>query len=321
MDAYNRPGRRFRSAQFVVLIVIAWTALFHAIFYKRNEKPWYRLAGSGQGKATRYARVDGDAKHWDLAECLRKYHQSDNPPERANIEFLLGLRNKIEHRHLPELDASLFGECQASLLNLESLIVREFGERFALAEELAVSLQFSHSMPPEKTRAAGTMVSSASKSVRDFVERFRGSLPVGTLNDMRYSFSVFLVPKVVNRQSAADAAVEFVRLDQKGPEELESLARLNVLIREKHVPVANLNLLKPSEVVAAVRLRVPPEYGFNLARHTDAWKAAGVRPASGSSKPDQTDSRYCVYDKAHRDYLYTVAWVDRLVREVLAGEL
>jgi hypothetical protein len=37
---------------------------------------------------------------------------------------------------------------------------------------------------------------------------------------MKYSFNVFLVPKVANRQSAADAAVQFVRVDEASPDTL-----------------------------------------------------------------------------------------------------
>ena len=40
------------------------------------------------------------------------------PPSRKNIEFFLGLRNKIEHRYYPELDPALYGECQAMLMIL-----------------------------------------------------------------------------------------------------------------------------------------------------------------------------------------------------------
>lgn len=36
VEAYNRPGKRFRTAQYLVMIVIAWTALFHALFYKKK---------------------------------------------------------------------------------------------------------------------------------------------------------------------------------------------------------------------------------------------------------------------------------------------
>ncbi len=41
---------------------------------------------------------------------------------------------RIEHRHLPELDAGLYSECQAALLNLEEFLTTEFGARYALAD-------------------------------------------------------------------------------------------------------------------------------------------------------------------------------------------
>ena len=42
VESYNRPGPRFRTAQYIVMITIAWTGLFHAIFYKKRRNPWYR---------------------------------------------------------------------------------------------------------------------------------------------------------------------------------------------------------------------------------------------------------------------------------------
>ena len=314
VGAYNRPGRRFRTAEYIVLMSIAWTALFHAVFYLRNEKPWYRKRGSGEGTAVRYVRVDGEPKHWELAECLSKFFGSTNPPERQNLEFLIGLRNKIEHRHLPELDPSLYGECQAALLNFEDFLVANFGPKYALTEQLAVSLQFSRVIPAEKRRAAKVLASHEAASVRDYVERFRGNLPSTVLSSMKYSFNVFLVPKVANRQKMADAAVEFVRVDESSPEELGRLEKLNVLIREKRIPIANLDLYRPGEVVDQVSKALGGR--FNMTSHTDAWHRHAARPAYGASKPEETKSEYCVYDSAHGDYLYTNAWVQMLIREV-----
>lgn len=314
VEAYNKPGPRFRTAHYLILITIAWTALFHAIFYKRGRRPWYRSPGSGTGKGIRYKKIDGEPKHWDLSKSLTKYYGSQNSPERQNIQFLLGLRNKIEHRHLPDLDASLYGECQATLLNLEKLLVTEFGHRYALSEYLAVSLQFSQIMPAEKKRAARVLAGAAAKSVADYVTKFRGSLPATVLNSMKYSFNVFLVPKVTNRKSAADVAVEFIRVDEASVEELARLGRLNVLIREKQIPIQNINLLKPGQVVAEVGQHLP--HRMNLAVHTECWRHFKVRPPSGSSHPERTLSQYCVYDLAHRDYLYSSVWVAKLKLEL-----
>ena len=305
VEAYNKPGKRFRTAHYLVMIIIAWTALFHAIFYKKNIKPWYKRSG-------RYVRVDGDPKHWDLMECLKQYHAGKTPASRKNLEFLIGLRNKIEHRHLPALDASLYGECQAALINLEELLVEKFGDKFAISEQLAVSLQFSKVVPSEKKKAAKALATSSAKTVTDYVDAFRGGLPSTVLNSMKYSFNVFLVPKVANREKAADASVEFIRVDEASEEELKRLEKLNVLIKEKKIPIANLDLYKPSQVMDKVNAR--STYRMTLNSHAAAWRYFKIRPATNAKKPEVCLPEYCVYDEAHKDYLYTNAWVEKCVQ-------
>ena len=305
VDAYNRPGPRFRAAQYTIFIVIAWVALFHAIFYRRGKKPWYKLSNR------HYERIDGDPKHWDLSKCLSEYYGSDTGnPIRVNLEFLIGLRNKIEHRYLPELDPSLYGESQAALMNFEDLITEVFGEKFALSDQLAVSLQFSRQSPEAKKAAARRLAKNDAEGVKDYIERYRGNLPSTVINSTKYSFNVFLVPRLTNRESASDAAVSFVHVDEASEEELKRLEKLNVLIKEKHIPIANLDLHKASEVVNLVNEECPHYISQNA--HTDAWKFYEVRPATGATAPNKCVTDFCVYDQAHCDYLYTDAWVEKL---------
>nr|WP_158636553.1 DUF3644 domain-containing protein [Luteimonas marina] len=294
------------------MIVIAWTALFHAIYYKRNVKPWYKLRNG------RFERIDGDPKHWDLSECLKRHYAATMPPERKNLEFLIGLRNKIEHRHLPELDPSLYGECQAALLNLEEMLVATFGAKYGMAEQLAVSLQFSTVVPPEKKRAARAAAVNNARSVKDYIETFRGNLPATILSSMKYSYNVFLVPKVSNRESSSDAAVEFIKVNEASPEELKRLEKLNVLIREKKIPIANLDLYKPSVVVQKINQSCPHIVSQNA--HSNAWRHFGVRPTTGAANPEQCRTEYCVYDEAHGDYLYTQAWINKCTQAFANAE-
>ncbi|MCC6611691.1 MAG: DUF3644 domain-containing protein [Burkholderiales bacterium] len=317
VDVYNRPGPRFRAAHYIVLIVMAWTALLHAVFYRKKTKPWYKKKGK-TSKGDRYVHVEGEPKHWELSECLKQYYGSDNPPERKNLEFLIGLRNKIEHRHLPDLDAGLYGECQAALLNLEEMLAAQFGSDYALAEQLAVSLQFSQVVPPEKKKAAKALAAGAAKSVKEYVEKFRAGLPSSTLNSTKYSFSVFLVPKVAGKKELADAAVEFIKIDESNSDDLARLEKLNVLIKEKLIPIANLDLHKPTQVVTKVRAKLP--HRFTVATHTAAWQHFKIRPKTGAGKPETTDSKYCVYDAVHKDYLYTEAWVEKLSKDLVDVE-
>ena len=305
VEAYNRPGKRFRTAQYIVMINIAWTALFHAIFYGSRINPWYKKQNG------RYERIDGEPKHWDLSECLKRFYKNKNLAPRKNLEFLIGLRNKIEHRHLPALDASLYGECQAALMNLEEQINSTFGDSYELTDQLAVSLQFSRVIPEEKKNAARVLASNNAKSVKDYIETFRGNLPSTVLSSMKYSFNVFLVPRLSNRVSTADHSVEFVNVNEASTNELKRMESLNVLIREKHIPISNLGLLKPSQVVKKINEECP--YHVTIHAHTKAWKYYKVRPSYRSPEPKKCKSDFCVYDDAHGDYLYTPTWVQKCI--------
>lgn len=313
VDSYNRPGSRFRTAVYVVLIIMAWQAFFHAYFYRQNQKPWYQSRKSTHKKGVRYDKIDGEPKHWDLAKCLAEYFRDKNPSERKNLEFLLGLRNKIEHRNLPELDMTLFGECQAALMNLEDYLLEKFGDRYGLGESLSLSLQFSRAKPLEQKKAIHTLAGGA-KSVIDYIEQFRGGLKDNVLNDHGYSYRVFLVPKIANREKTADAAVEFIHIDETDEEQRTYLDRLNVLIKDRQIPIANLDVKRPSEVVNAVSQAIP--FVFNMHHHTAAWMHFKVRPTRKDSKPESTIASFCVYDRAHRDYLYTNAWIQKLICEM-----
>jgi uncharacterized protein DUF3644 len=112
VEVYNKPAVKFKSGGYITLMVIAWTSLFHAVFFKRKLKPFYRK------ESGRFVKLEGDYKYWELDECLNQYFKTDTGnPVRKNLEFFIPLRNKIEHRSMPELDASIFGECQAMLLD------------------------------------------------------------------------------------------------------------------------------------------------------------------------------------------------------------
>lgn len=53
---------------------------------------------------------------------------------------------------------------------------------------------------------------------------------------------------------------------------------------------------------------------FSVNDHTRSWQHYDVRPHADAARPELTDDRYCVYDEPHGDYLYTDAWVKKLVR-------
>ncbi|MET8838918.1 hypothetical protein ABZW67_02315 [Streptomyces rubiginosohelvolus] len=88
-----------------------------------------------------------------------------------------------------------------------------------------------------------------------------------------------------------------------------------VILRDRHVEVADKAKLRPKEVCAVVGERLPFEFSV-YREHLEMWQRFGVHPPKGSAKPYDTDARYCVYSEAFDYYLYTPAWGEKIVREV-----
>lgn len=233
---------------------------------------------------------------------------------RKNLEFFIGLRNKIEHRFLPELDIEIFGECQAFLMNFETLLATEFGDKQALASGLPYALQFSKTLAPSQEKAMRGAAKQHLHSVRKFVSEFRSSLSDDISSHEAYSFKVFLIPKVGTHAKSSDVAVEFVRYDPTKLDDMKQYERLVALIKPKHISVANLGGLKAGQVVQQVSAAIGKK--FSLHSHMKCWKHFNTRPIRTSPSPEVCDNRYCYYDTVHKDYIYTPAWV-----QFLAGKL
>jgi len=317
VEVYNKPATKFKSGGFIVLMVVAWTSLFHAIFFRRKIKPFYR----DKDNPRRYKKIAGDYKAWELSTCVKKYYTSRTTPERSNIEFFIGLRNKVEHRSMPALDSAIFGECQAFLFNFEDLLFREFGPKYMLHEAPTLALQFSHLRHDAQAKAVSRLQGKISPNISQYVDDFRSSLETDLLHDMRYSYKVFLIPKVVNHPGQADVAVEYVKYDPSKPDEMEKYDRLVTLIKPATTQVVNPGKLRPGEIAKAVepivKQVVGPHVKFNASyHHVLAYRFYNVRPPKGKGDPRKTDIRYCHYDEAHRDYVYTEAWKKFLIREM-----
>lgn len=309
VETYNRPTATFRSGAYIVLMVIAWTSLCHALFLRKGVKPFYRKKGS-----RRYERVDGEPKRWELKECLNQLFGNDNPPVRKNLEFFIGLRNKIEHCSLAQLDPEIFGECQAMLLNFESLLVSEFGDRAAIRGGLTYALQFSKAVPKSQSSTAAKSQQRVFRAIKQYVDTFRSSLATDVESSLEYSFKVYLVPKIGNRASGDAVAVEWVKYDPSKPEEMKQYEKVVAMIKPKEVQVANLGLLKPTNVAREVSKRLGRR--FTTYDHKLCYQHFKVRPPGGAADPAACNTQFCVYDDLHKDYCYRPEWVDFLAEKL-----
>lgn len=306
--AYNNPLASFKSGSYVVLMHVAWTALLLAVFHKQGIKPYYRKPGSN-----RFERIDGRRKVWDLRECVRRYWGGEDDAVAQNLRFFIGLRNLIEHAEVPCIDLEIFGECQALLFNFEEFMEREFGSSHGLNESLAISLQFSKMRGPAAQEALRRLLRPVPQEIKDYIEQFRSGLSGDILGDMAYSYKVFLLPMVGNHRSRDALAVEFVPYDPNDPEQYNKVV---TLIKQKLVPSLNVGYLKPKEVCERVAAAIGKPFSRSY-HHPRAWRRWKVRPETGAAEPAATDSRYCIYDNVHKDYVYTEEWVRFLITELL----
>lgn len=297
---YNDPRSSFRTGNFVVLMCIAWTSMLHAYFEKKKIKYYYKQENG------RYVKVDGENKAWDLSKCVDEVFDA-NDPVRVNLELFVKLRHKIEHRNLPALDQELVGECQALVLNFEHWLVTNFGHNFSLMDTMFVPIQLTN-------KARVLPKSKLEENVVNFVKDYRNYIDSSVVNSQEYAFKAFLVPKIGNHRSSSDIAIEFVRYDSSNPEEMEKYDRAIVAIKEKHVPVVNQNVFKPSEVISRLNKL---GHDVNSHWHVEMWKKYKVRPPSKAKNKADCKTDYCTYDRAHSDYLYTDAWVQLLLEKEL----
>lgn len=322
VETYNKPAIKFKSGGYVVLMTIAWTALFHAIFFKQKRKPFYKE------KNGRFVIRDGDFSYWELKTCLKEYFGADvNNPIRKNLEFFIPLRNMMEHKSIPEIDSDIFAECQAMLLNYDKVMQSEFGTQFCLRESLSFALQL---YPSSKSLNSAVIDNPTSKSIVDFIRAYRSAITADVLNSGEYSFKAFLI-QVAAHESKSALPIQFVAYDKLNEAQKTNVNRVAALVKNKFitVPVANKDRMKPSDVVKKVQallgnpkvVRNNKELDkFNVDTHTRCWRHYGIRPQNNADNPEVTNPKYCVYDELNGNYGYTEEWVDFLVDELSSDE-
>lgn len=317
VEIYNKPAVRFKSGSYIVLMCIAWTSLLHAIFFKRGIKPFYR-----EKNKRRFKRVDGEIQFWELTTCVKKYFEEDCAI-RKNIELFIPLRNKLEHKFLPDLDSNIFAECQALLLNFDKIVEKEFGKDYCLRESLSFALQL---FPSSRTLSMGIKENKEAHKIAQFIDKYRASISTDIMQSGEYSFKAFLI-QVANHKSSDALPIQFFPYDKLTDDEKKKVERIAGLIKEKHVtvPVVNKGTLKPATVVQQVQKQLgnlkinrggKQVDKFNNDTHTRCWKKYQVRPDRNSDKPEVTKPEYCLYDEPNNSYLYTESWVEFLVEKM-----
>lgn len=308
IEFYNRPDGRRPLESFLVHMHIAWSYLLHAEFERDSVKYFYR----DPQRPDRYLRVDGQKKTWELLKCVAERWSDESNPVRRNLELTIQLRNRVEHRYEAGLIVASAGFTQSLVMNFEDELIQQFGDEFSIADIVHLPVALSTFSREGAARLLAAQ-QSLPTHLREFFIGFRAGLSDDVRNDKKFEFRVDLLQKRTPT-SDADLAVSFVREEDLSPADRAAYAELEktgrVIIREKHRPVANLDLMLPEKARSEIERLLP--FKFSMNAFVVAYKSMSVRPPWGASESEKpkTKQQYCVFDDTHGDYLYTQKFVE-----------
>lgn len=141
VQIYNNPLIKFKSEMFIITSIISWTYLMHAYYRKKGiDYRYFRM----QGKQKRYDRTkNGAYKHWELERCINEKSSPLDNGTANNLRFLIGIRHEIEHQKTDRIDEYIGAKLQACALNYNRELVKMFGKKHSIRDNLSLAIQFS----------------------------------------------------------------------------------------------------------------------------------------------------------------------------------
>lgn len=307
---FNDPTDDRPFEHFIVHMQMAYLYLMFADASKRGFEvrlPDKKFEG-------RFQKTDGEFKTKSLALLVAELHP-DAKPLRNNIDFFIGLRNKIEHRAPLSKDASdyfpeiIAGQIQAYLVNYERLLTEVGGLEFSLAQKLRFPL-FVGGFTENAKEHLANLTKALPGELRRYVANFNRSLPEEIAADPRYSLTLDV--SLTKKQRNGHLNLNFISTDAnlfEGPSPSEAY----LISRVRTVQVDGAGTFKATEAAKKVAEAIP--FAFNTSHFTQSWKLNKVRPPHGSTNPLDTDVEFCTYNQPFGQYAYTQAYIDRLIRE------
>ena len=307
---YNEPTLPRALEGFVVHMHLAWLYLLQAELIKNGVEFRYR----DPRYKSRYLKVSGEYQTWDLAYTVKNKWPVLNAV-RANLEFFIKFRNRIEHRHTGSdeaLFAAIGGQSHSLLLNYEEELTSFFGATHTLANQLRFPV-FIGTFTESAEDALIRLQDALPVDLKTFLADYDADVSEELLVDPHYRLRLRVLLETAS--STGDMALQFSRFDDLSPEQQATMEELGktgkVIVRQQVRPVQNRAMFKPSQVTQLVQEAIP--FDFNPYDFTLGWKIGEYRPRNGAPDPKITRADFCIYDEPHRDYLYTQTYVDYLI--------
>jgi len=308
LRVWNDPAARCRTGSFALLFVAAWNSLALAVLIKRGQE-WRKLNRKGVPVVKNGIEQSMDTADLIKATFVDEAHQG----LRENVRSWVDLRNAVAHRHLPALDILVIPRAQAGVLNFENSIVDLLGKEFGLAESLSVPLQLSGFRDPGVLKSAKKLQASLPLDVQVLLAQPESSSPE-LLSDPTFALRVAFIPTVPASGRSPDAVAYFVKPGDV-PDELDEVVERYVVL-PKTLMAARPNL-SATQVIDEFQRRTKFKMNSNL--HAEASRRLEVRPRRGDEEMT-LDIRFAEYISSFKRYLYSQAWIDRLVSECSSSD-
>ncbi len=288
VQTYNNPKTHFRAEIFIVSAVIAWTYVIHA-FFKREGIDYFKYKQDGTVQKTKYG---GDC-FLGLLECLDKPECKVNEGAKNNLEYLIEIRNEIEHRCTQKIDADISAKLQACCMNFNQYIKETFGDALGLDKDLSFALQFSHlNLEQQKTMASELTLPV---NVRLAQEKFEDNMSEEQYNDQRYAIRVGIFSRTSNNKNKADQLVTLV--DPDSPES----EQINQIVLKRSEP----EKYKPKRIVK--EMKAAGFSNFRMHEHTLLKKKFDPQH---EKKIGNNIGKYGVW--IDNDWFYYESWLDKI---------
>jgi Protein of unknown function (DUF3644) len=206
VQAFNNPLATFKTETFIVLSTIAWTYLLHSHYEKIEVE--YRYPDHSKKK--RFLKnEDRSYRYWGLIDCIKSPKCPIDETTKKNLEFLIGLRNHIEHHKPKGLDTYLSARYQACALNFNNYLKKLHAEKYALDNHMALSLQFAE-LDYSQANVLKDKEKLIPKEIKSYIAGFDSKLTAEQESDDRYAYRLLFTKIVANRPGQADRVVEFI---------------------------------------------------------------------------------------------------------------
>lgn len=291
IQIYNNPNISFKTESYIVLFIISWVYLLHA--YYRQKGIDYRYYDVVKNRK-KYVYADNEIKHWELLKCIIVPECPLDKHTINNLKFLIGLRNKIEHKKASGLDSYLSARYQACALNYNYYLKLLHGEKYSLDDKLALSLQFA-----ELNYNQATVIKDNEglipQHIKSYIAQFDQNLSEDEVQHERYSYRLLFTRVTAKRSGQADKVIEFLSPDDQLAKDIQK----EYWVKEDRE--------KPKYSASQVVKRVK-EAGFanfGMHQHTLFWK-----------EHDGKNPNKCYGTIVVKTWCWYQKWIDFIISEL-----